>query len=70
MNNEYRVLAQWSFPIFMLGLVFGIAVFSMGASEQNQKTIVSACGPCDNVAQCGKFVCRAGVDGWHIGASP
>lgn len=26
----------------------------------------AACGPCDHVGECGRYECKAGVDGWQL----
>ena len=47
---------------FMLCLIF--SAFVVGPCE-TQRDVSAACGPCDHVAECGKFKCEAGKDGWQ-----
>ena len=50
-------------------VVIGVACFCFGlfvANGSATQALSWACGPCDHVADCGRYECRAGVDGWHL----
>lgn len=62
----------------MAGLVagvIGVLVFVLlfgwlqsASAARKAATIVTACGECDHVGECGDYECRPGVEGWQLKA--